>query len=972
VTDRRSRKPPSIDQRRRTIGEPQRKEMLLRTLNEFALKLLEMPTRSELLWYVAREVVARLGFDDCVVYLVDPDRSLLRQVAAIGAKNPDREEIANVLEIPIGKGITGRVAETRQPLIVGDLRGDDRYIPDLDPALSEICVPLVVDGTLVGVIDCEDPRLAHFGEEHLEVLTTIAAMTSAKLKLIEELVRAERRGEDLRRLNATLRTEIAERERAEAALQESAAQLQSILDHAPAAIYLKDAEGRYVLANRSFEELFGVASQEIRGRLPVEVVPGDLARASSRYDRQVLLSGQPVVAEQEFLVDSERHVALVTRFPIRDAAGTITGIGAVAWDISERKRAEEQLRSSEARLSQASRLAKVGYYVWDAVQDRCLFCSEQHARIHGLTPEAYSERAAELNGTYTLTHPDDREAFREAMKRLRGGEAIEIEYRTLTPDGGSCHVREICEPVLDATGRVVQEIGASQDITELRRIETLLVRAMDVSPAVFALFDPDDRLVICNREYRRMYDTEAMPIVPGVAFADLVRSIADSVGIGDSREETDAWVARRLRRRSEPARSDEYRQGNGDWIEVSDFLLEDGSVFTVGKVITEKKLIEAQLQQAQKMEAIGQLTGGVAHDFNNLLAVILGNAELLAARGPGDLQRLIGPILHAAQRGAELTQRLLAFSRRQPLRPRAVDLRGLLAQVSALVEPVLGETITVETVTPAGLWPALADPAQLENALLNLAINARDAMPGGGRLVIECENGRLDESYAARNPEASTGDRVVLSVTDSGTGMSAEIREHAFEPFFTTKEVGQGSGLGLSMVYGFARQSGGHAVLYSEEGHGTTVRLYLPRAAAAPLGEAVDGGEALPMGRGETVLVIEDDAAVRRLVVRMLRRLDYRPIEAADAAGARAALGREPIALLLSDVVLPGGTSGPAFAEEARDRIPGLETLFMSGYPSEAARRGDLLGSDSLLLTKPFRIRQLARALREVLDRGSP
>jgi PAS domain S-box-containing protein len=385
--------------------------------------------------------------------------------------------------------------------------------------------------------------------------------------------------------------------------------------------------------------------------------------------------------------------------------------------------------------------------------------------------------------------------------------------------------------------------------------------------------------------------------------------------------------------------------------------------------VTEVKRSEERLRQAQKMEAVGQLTGGLAHDLNNLLAVVQGNAEFLAEQAGDATARLTRPILRATKRAAELTQRLLAFSRQQPLHPRAVDVAALVAGMTSLLDRTLGETIKVETVIDPDLWPAWADPSQIEDTLLNLAINARDAMTEGGKLTIECLNARLDQAQVAANPELKVGDYAVVAVSDTGTGMSDEVQSKAFEPFFTTKEVGQGSGLGLSMAYGFASQSGGHLTIYSEEGQGTTVRLYLPKAEGKPATDEAQTTGDIPRGRGEVVLVIEDNADVRLLVVKMLNGLGYQAVDVADAAAARAALREDrQTDLILSDVVLSGGTSGLQFAEEVRARDPGAKIIFMSGYTAEAAKRHTSLASDGVPLKKPFSMRVLATALRKALD----
>jgi PAS domain S-box-containing protein len=392
-----------------------------------------------------------------------------------------------------------------------------------------------------------------------------------------------------------------------------------------------------------------------------------------------------------------------------------------------------------------------------------------------------------------------------------------------------------------------------------------------------------------------------------------------------------------------------------------------GGIMIVARNITDRKLLEEKLSQAQKMEAIGQLTGGVAHDFNNLLAVIMGNAELLAEDNEGEEQKAQS-IIRAAQRGANLTQRLLAYSRQQPLQPKALDPETLVTGMSELLARTLGETITVNSVVPADISNVLVDQGQVESALLNLAVNARDAMPNGGTLSIECENISLDAKSAEIGLELPEGQYIKISVTDSGTGMSARVIEHAFDPFFTTKEVGQGSGLGLSMVYGFAKQSGGHVTIHSEEGHGTTVGLYLPAVDRVVPVVTPSIEDDLPIGQEESVLLLEDDPDVRALAVDILTSLNYLVLEAENADAAMQILtDGNKVELVLSDVVLPGGKSGPDFATEAMEHSPHLKFIFMSGYSAEVLEN-NLVSKDTILLNKPFKRAQLARALRKVLD----
>jgi len=690
---------------------------MFRAISDFALRLLAIPTERELVWYVAREVVGRMGFDDCVIYLVDAEKNLLRQVAAIGAKNPQAEEIVNALEIPLGKGITGHVAQSGESLVVGDLSLDPRYIPDVEPALSEICVPLVIDGTVVGVIDCEDPRANRFGDGHLEILNTIAAITSAKLKLIDEAYRVAARTEELYSLNSQLRAEVEERQKAEAAVRQRDAWLRAILENAPIEIVLKDRNGRIMAASRNVVETVGTTPEKAIGTVTADYFPDDVARIYMEADRKVVETGQPIQQEvTETWNGATRHY-LNAKFPLKNETGEIVGICSLTNDIT---------------------------------------------------------------------------GLKEARDRLH---------------------------------------------------------------------------------------------------------------------------------------------------------------------------------QAQKMETVGQLTGGIAHDFNNLLAVIHGNAEMIAGRGDPQGQE-IAAILRAARRGSELTQRLLAFSRRQPLNPVPLDLGQLTRDMLQLLGRTLGETIEIEVDVSPGLWNVVADPGQLENALLNLAINARDAMPGGGRLIIGAANARLGGGDLAAHMEIGPGDYAALSVGDDGAGMTAEVLEHALEPFFTTKDIGKGSGLGLSMVYGFARQSGGDVSIESLPGEGCRVTIYLPRAGEGIPRAGQDREAAAPRGDGETILVIEDDADLLDLTRTMLERLGYLVLTAGNAAVGLALLESGPgVDLLLVDVRLPGDMNGLALAEKVEALSPRARILFMSGHAGPTGRNGRDLPEGAELLAKPFHRSDLARRVRAMLDK---
>jgi signal transduction histidine kinase/CheY-like chemotaxis protein len=392
----------------------------------------------------------------------------------------------------------------------------------------------------------------------------------------------------------------------------------------------------------------------------------------------------------------------------------------------------------------------------------------------------------------------------------------------------------------------------------------------------------------------------------------------------------------------------------------------------LGREMAERKQAQEQLFRAQKLQAVGQLTGGIAHDFNNLLGVIVGNLDLASER-VGDDPRLRGPIqaaIEGAEHGAELTKRLLAFSRKQTLQLKRVAVNDLLPDTMRMLERTMGAQIAIRLRPAADLWPCMTDPVLVEDAILNLAINARDAMPGGGTLTIETGNIRLDRHYAEQEIEVTPGDYVLLSVSDTGTGMSQEILGRVFEPFFTTKDEHQGTGLGLSMVYGFVKQSKGHIKIYSEIGHGTAVKIYLPRASSEQPANIVGAARGMTIPRGsETILVVDDNSGVRAVTINQLAELGYNTIQASSASQALEMLQRHPeVSLLFSDVMMPGGMNGYELMREAKQRHPALEVLLTSGYASRSILNLPVGENPPEIINKPFRMRELAQKLRQILD----
>jgi PAS domain S-box-containing protein len=516
--------------------------------------------------------------------------------------------------------------------------------------------------------------------------------------------------------------------------------------------------------------------------------------------------------------------------------------------------------------------------------------------------------------------------------------------------------------------RLAQALGAEQE--ERRRESGLRRRIFDTSL---------DLILVCDRYGELVQVSPICKAILGYRPEEMVgqnaRQFLHPNDLDNTRNEM------RIARRGRQTRNFDcryvHRDGQvipltwtGVWSET------DQQHFFIGRDMTERLNLERQLRQAQKMEAIGQLTGGVAHDFNNILAVIIGMTELTAVGVAGDakLSAMVKQIDEAAERGAQLVHRMLAFARKQPLEARVLDVNEAVKRAAVMLERTVGEHITLQTSLGSDLWPALVDPSQLEDAIVNLAINARDAMPKGGDLMLETANVHLDEASAAGLADVSAGDYVAVVVTDSGTGMPPEVIERAFEPFFTTKAVGRGTGLGLSMVYGFVKQSGGHVKIYSEVGHGTSIKMFFPKAAREADPSRLSRSEPerkLPVGR-ETILVVEDDATVRKMAVTTLEGLGYQIHQAPDGRCALDILnGADHIDLLFTDMIMPNGVSGQDLVEAARRLRPNMKALLTSGYSEQfVTTRGD--GNRGVrLLGKPYRREKLATAVRSVLDGNS-
>jgi PAS domain S-box-containing protein len=657
------------------------------------------------------------------------------------------------------------------------------------------------------------------------------------------------------------------------------------------------------------------------------------------------------------------------------------GINAMSARIEqrtlERQAAEQALRESQLRLAYALDAGRLGSWELDLATGTTI-CSLQHNRIFG-----YHTLVPDWGLAWFLRHvlPEDRGSVEGAVRlAIESRTDYQIECRIRRADGEVRWIETRGSPHgTTAEGRVAKFSGIIQDITErkeaweheqrARRLEgeirvseekyrLLREKAHDA----ILLLDPRGVVLEANRKTETLFG----------------RSRDDIVGRSLFLSVTDAAQAEALRKllAGDQAGLIQLSLAGADDrpldVEVSAARVSDEGqdfVLFIVRDVTQRVLLEQQLRQSQKMDAIGQLTGGIAHDFNNILTVITGTIEILI-EGMEDrpsLAAIARLIDEAAVRGADLTQQLLAFARKQALQPCETDINVLVVETARLLRPTLGGQIEIEAIFDDNAWWAMIDPTQLSTALLNLAVNARDAMPNGGKLMLETANVMLDEAHARANPETRPGPYVMITVSDTGTGIPAAIRDKVFDPFFTTKEVGKGTGLGLSMVYGFVKQSGGHIKICSEEGQGTAIKLYLPRS-GEPAGPPDTAPPLAPQGGNESILVVEDDTLVRNYVVAQLQSLGYATIAAANSCEALALVDQGTrFDLLFTDVIMPGGMNGRELAGEVAKRRPALRVLYTSGYTEDAIVHHGRLDPGVALLNKPYRKADLARRIREVL-----
>jgi len=796
-------------------------------------------------------------------------------------------------------------------------------------------------------------------------------------------------------------TETTAKVQAERWLEGERGRLQAMFDQAPGFVAQFVGPDHVIqFANDAYQQL--VCGRAVIGTPLRDALPETVPQGSIGILDQVYRSGQPYAAQGRplWLAEADgnrrlRHLDFVYQ-PLRGPDGQVFGIVVQGSDVSERVEAGRALRESEAKFRTFAQ--SMPHQVWTATPDG-------HADWFNETACAYTGKRLEQMagiGWTRLVHPDD---LADVTRRWAGavarGTDFEAEFRMRGRDGGYRWHLSRAVPVheggLNAGGpngggsALRYWIGTNTDIEDQKTTaQRLAALNAGLEQAVARRTAERDRMWRLSKDIMLVAHFDGIVHAASPAFGALLGwSEADIAGRNllefvhpDDHAATIAQMASLGQGHYVYKFENRFRRKDGSWCLLSWTAAPDAEfIHAIGRDITadreqadQIRRTELALQQSQKMETIGKLTGGVAHDFNNLLQIISGNLQLLemdGSEGP-DGQRWIANARLAVEKGAKLASYLLAFGRRQPLEPKVVKLSRVVIGMEDMLRRTLGEEIEVELVISGGLWNTAIDVAQVENAVLNLAINARDAMSvngsTSGRLTIEANNAVLDDMYCRAHADVAPGQYVMLAVTDTGSGMAPEVLAKAFEPFFSTKEEGKGTGLGLSMVYGFVKQSGGHVKIYSEQGQGTTVKIYLPRSLASEDALGPVEPQQAAVGGSETILVAEDDEAVRTTVVEMLTALGYRVLKAADAASALAVVeSGVPIDVLFTDVVMPGTLRSAELARMARERLPKLAVLFTSGYTENSIVHGGRLDPGVELLGKPYTRESLARRIRQVI-----
>lgn len=756
---------------------------------------------------------------------------------------------------------------------------------------------------------------------------------------------------------------------------------EKIFDSASIGMTVTDLEGRFLRVNKSFSRFIGYSIPALLQLRITDVTHPDEIQATGEVRRKIIEDGLLAHAREKRYIrmDGEVVWGSITRTLIEDPENDERYVVGQIQDITQRKYAESMREQTETRLRDFA----------DSAADRFWETDSEHrfSYVSEMTGDTDNDADAPVIGSYVWDLPgvDPTSAEIKALREKVGSRRAfrNLEFSRKSAEGDQVWSRASGKPIFGVNSEFLGYRGTCTDITQEMEakedravLHARFIDAIENAPLGVVYWDSEDRFAMSNSEFDKNNNSISDLLKPGEKFSDFIPKIADRIGDITSELEKTEWIEAALERHRNPPPAVEVVV-DGRAMLIKQHRLKDGGLIAFHSDITDLKQREKELRHAQKMEAIGQLTGGVAHDFNNLLAAILGNLEIIKGRAIDDdaLARRVDRAIEAAKRGATLTSRLLCFSRQQSLDPQPTNLNHLIAETADLLHCSLGDMITLKLSMEPRLRDVLVDRSELENAILNLAVNARDATDGCGSITISFENATLDDDEA-QAMEGTAGDYVRITVEDSGEGIPEDVLQHVFDPFFTTKEVGDGSGLGLSMVLGFVKQSKGCVDIETRVGIGTKVHLYLPvveTSADMPDAAEIMNNDQPLVVPGTRILVVEDDPEVRDITTEMLKTLGYLVEDGGDGRDIQfGGDGNPPPDLLLTDIVLPGGESGFGIAAKAVEACPDINVLMMTGFSRTDPLCDELQGSHYPCLMKPFRMDDLAEKLNEVLSAGTP
>ena len=930
---------------------------LYNVLSKVNQNILQVKTENKLLKAVSNTLVKEGGFRYCWIGAVNYETKKVDFVCESGkGRNYLKEITIRTDRSKLSRGPTGQAVKKKKPVVFNDLANNPAFKPWRDLALkrkfrSSGAFPVLVHKRVVVVINLYSEEVDFFNEEEIQLLTKTAKDLGFGLEKLAE----EKKSKELEQELAT-----------------SATKMRLIFETFPDAVVVTDPNGRIVESNTAMLNMFGYRKKdEILGRSILDFFsPEDrsgIKKAGWSADKIKKISGKALrmVCRDGKVIETEFSVS-----PLTNAQGEVTGhVGAIK-DVTARVRAELKVKENKEYLEELLKSSPASIYVLE-IKGRKLkptFVSGNLKTLLGYPPEIYLN---DPGWWLSKIHPKDLDQALKNQERIFKGETFAHEYRFLKADNEYIWIRDTARVVKDEHNKPVRVIGSWIDITGRKKMEEelrILAMALKSVREYVSITDTENRIIFVNDAFQKAYGYTLEELIgQEISILKDRKELPQTEMILDETLNKGGWEGELLNVR---------KDGTVFPIHLSTSVIYDQNkqpiaLIGVARDLSQMQELEAQLRQSQKMEAIGRLAGGVAHDFNNLLTIILGYCQLSFTKlGPdhpafANLKQIEG----AGKRAADLTRQLLAFSRKQILQPKIIDINQILKNMEKMLRRIIGEDVDLKLILEPDIRYIKADPGQLEQVVMNLCVNARDAMPAGGKLIIETKNVYLDERYVSKHKSSRVGWFVMLAVSDTGTGIQKQHLEHIFEPFFTTKEAGKGTGLGLSTIYGIVKQSDGNIWVYSEPGKGTTFKIYLPVTQTIDSEKEQISSATTNLSGKASILLVEDDQAVRQLTSEGLKEYGYTVYVAAGGAQAMemAKNKKLKIDLLLTDLVMPS-MNGKELAQRIKEMYPNIRTIYMSGYTDNSLIATEIIDKNDLMIQKPFTPQQLAAVIKKALS----